>query len=363
MKKRKGTHIIVIALIAAGALLSCFLTACLTSENRLSEDAALVAWVRNMDTKDVREAAGAIRSVENSRKESSLEESRKESASAQSSIDESLSISESESLVIYESESWEEMLSSIAESIATGGTPTGKMAPGKVFTVGDEAIPLIRQLFSDVVVLGNSRAKSVLDSGILTERTVLYKWAAHMDEITEMVQQAASLQRGKALFMMGVNDLGYYMANVEKWRRDYIAMIDLFRSINPDAEIYLQEIIPINENYRYRWHNMDRVVRYNEVLYEIAEATGTTVVRVTDFAFPEFLNDDTGAHYDKRFHFYWAQTLANQMGLWEGHEPEPEEVIEESGSAADEETTGEDDLEEEETTGPASEETTEQGGA
>lgn len=299
--------------IALGAVLACFLAACLSPERTGDIDEAMVAWVNEQDTAGIEKAAAVIRSLEASRRESRREESERESRS----ISESLSIEESLYIESSEAESYAAEVSSAAERIAAGETIPGVLAKGKIVTVGDEAIPLIRRLFSDTVVLGNSRAKSVLDSGILTERTVLYQWAAHMDEISSMVTSAASLQRKKALFIMGVNDLGYYMGNVEGWRQDYCRMIALFRETNPGAEIYLQEIIPIDERYRYRWHNMDRVTRYNEVLYEIAEATGTRVVSATAFALPEFLNDDTGAHYDKRFHFYWAETMANQMKLWE----------------------------------------------
>jgi len=138
-----------------------------------------------------------------------------------------------------------------------------------------------------------------------------------MDEITDIVTQGANLHRGKVLFIMGVNDLGYYTSNVEGWKAKYIEMIGLFRSIDPEAEVFLQEIIPINENYRFRWYNMDRVVDYNQAIREICDEIDCTYVTATMFALPEFLNDNTGAHYDKRFHFYWAQAMANQMNLWE----------------------------------------------
>jgi len=321
---------------AALSLTACFLCACAGNRFLPEEiDEALVAWVNEQDTLDAGEVRSRINAIDSSRRESSREESRRESsieasiresemiasveASAEeaSSILESLSIAESESVEQSIAESNEALLESIKESIYSGGTPTGVLTPGRIVTVGDEAIPEIRRLFKNTVVLGNSRARSVLDSGILTDETVLYKWAAHMDEITEIVVQGANLYRGKVLFIMGVNDLGYYTSNVAGWKAKYIEMISLFRSINPGAEIYLQEIIPINENYRYRWYNMDRVVDYNAAVREICAEQNCTMVTATMFALPEFLNDDTGAHYNKQFHFYWAQAMANQMNLWE----------------------------------------------
>ena len=356
-KKNKRKKIIP-ASIAGLSVLATALAACLTPEKGPEIDEGMVDWINEADTADAGKMAEGIREVDESRREyrraSSEAESRSiaESISIEESIEESVrqSVAESleesaaESRAIAESiyreesrkaeeayrassraaeqawldESYAAVVASVKESIATGGIPTGVMSRGKIVTVGDEAIPTIRRLFQDTVVLGNSRAKSVLDSGILTSKTVLYKWAAHMDEITEMVQQAAGLQRKKALFIMGINDVGYYMWDSARWKADYIKMINLFRSINPNAQIYLQEIIPIHEQFRYRWYNMDRVPTYNGILREIAAETGCKVVSATDFAFYEFLADDTGAHYNKQFHFYWAQTMANQMGLWEG---------------------------------------------
>ncbi len=325
-KNRLAAGIVVVTL----AVMS--FAACLSPNRAAEVDEAMVAWVQAVDTIDAGEMAEGIREMDRYRKESRRAASEAESRSIAESIYRAESIAEAESRSIEESiaesiaESIEESRSieesiaeSWAEAVATGNIPAGEIGPGKIVTVGDEAIPTIRRLFSDVVVFGNSRAKSILDSGILTEKTVLYQWAAHMNEITDMVRQAAGLQRKKALIIMGVNDLGYYIANVEKWRNDYIANIELFRSVNPTAEIYLQEIIPIHEQYRYRWYNMDRVVRYNEVLYELAAATGCKVISVTEFARFEYLSDDTGAHYNKTFHFYWAQKIANEMGLWEDY--------------------------------------------
>lgn len=342
-KKRIG----IAALLIGLTVLVTALAACLRPEKAPEIDEGLVDWVNEADTADAGKMAEGIREIDTSRRESrrasseaesrsiaesiSIEESIAESI--QRSVDASVAESIAESRAAAEAayressraaeEAWLKasyaaVVASVKESISTGGVPTGVMSRGKIVTVGDEAIPTIRRLFQNTVVLGNSRAKSVLDSGILTSKTVLYKWAAHMDEITDMVEQAASLQRKKVLFIMGVNDVGYYMWDSARWKADYIKMINLFRSINPNAQIYLQEIIPIHEQYRYRWYNMDRVPTYNAILKEIAAETGCKVVSATDFAFYEFLADDTGAHYNKQFHFYWAQTMANQMGLWEG---------------------------------------------
>lgn len=209
----------------------------------------------------------------------------------------------------------------IRAHLASGAPATGVLTPYKINTLADSEVPKLRALFADTIIVGNSRAVSILQSGILTENEILCMWAAHVDEIMDLTVQAANLYRGKILFIMGVNDLGYYCANTAGFKEDYIALIDAYREINPTGEIYLQEIIPINEAFRYRWRNMDRVVAYNEIIREICEEKDCTFVSSVQYALEEFLLDDkTGAHYNYYYHLYWAQTMANQMGLWEEQE-------------------------------------------
>ena len=202
----------------------------------------------------------------------------------------------------------------------------GILTKGKVTTLMESEVAKLRGLFANTIVIGNSRARSILDSGILTQNEVVFKWAAHVDEMMDTTLQGANLHRDKVLFMLGVNDLGYYIENTEGFKRDYIALIDAYREINPDATVYIQEIIPINEAYRFRWYNMDRVTDYNAVIREICEEEDCVFVSSVYYAIEEFLRDDgTGAHYNYQYHIYWAQTMANQMNLWEDVEWEEAE--------------------------------------
>ena len=310
-------------LIPALSLL-CVLTGCQHQiDATLPLDEPAIEFLMAQGELDAGAAAADMHSIAASR-EAEAEASREESRSIEESlIAESMSIaaeeyaayiasSEAESRAMEESQ----LLESIAESIASGGEPTGILAAGKVSTLKESELPKLRSLFSNTVIIGNSRARSILDSGILTENEVIFQWAATVDEMMDVTLQGARLYRGKVLFILGVNDLGYYKANVEGFKRDYRALIDAYREINPDCEIYIQEIIPIHEAYRYRWYNMDRVVDYNAALRELCAESDCTMVSSVKYAFEEFLSDDTGAHYDRRYHIYWAQEMANQMGLW-----------------------------------------------
>lgn len=282
-------------------VLICILTGCSQVTPTVSLDDAALKYLRAQGKADVATAVDILNALENERKEETEKEEN----------------SDTEEIPTEERITIEEIRAQIASQEA----PTGVLTPWKVTTLMDSEVPKLRSLYSDTIIIGNSRARSILDSKILTDNEVLFKWAAHVDEMMDTTLQGANLHRGKTLFILGVNDLGYYTSNTAGFKRDYIALIDAYREINPDSEIYIQEIIPINEEYRFRWYNMDRVTDYNAVIREICEEKDCTFVSSVYYAIPEFLRDDgTGAHYNYQYHIYWAQTMANQMNLWEDAE-------------------------------------------
>ena len=282
-------------------ILICILTGCSQVTPTVSLDDVALKYLREQGKADVSTAVDILNALANDRKEEA--EQDKDTSMEEIPTEERITI--------------EEIRNEIASQVA----PTGVLTPWKVTTLMDSEVPKLRRLYSDTIIIGNSRARSILDSKILTDNEVLFKWAAHVDEMMDTTLQGANLHRGKTLFILGVNDLGYYTSNTAGFKRDYIALIDAYREINPDSEIYIQEIIPINEAYRFRWYNMDRVTDYNAVIREICEEKDCTFVTSVYYAIPEFLRDDgTGAHYNYQYHIYWAQTMANQMNLWEDQE-------------------------------------------
>ncbi|MBQ4564341.1 MAG: hypothetical protein IJA58_07655 [Lachnospiraceae bacterium] len=312
---------------------ACLLTGCGSHiDPTLSLEDPALEWLISQETANVADAMAAMNSIEASR-EAQAQASREESKSIEESLlaesiskeAESLSIEQSEyadylASSAAESSSVEEalLIESIAESIYSGGEPTGILTPGKVSSLKESELPKLRGLFSDTIVVGNSQAYCLIESGLFTPNDVIYRWASTVSEIMGETIQAANLHRGKALFILGTNDLGTYTDNVAGFIRDYTALINAFREINPDAQIFIQEIIPIPDSFAFRWYNRFRVPDYNAALQKMCEETGCTFVKCAIYAMEEFLLDDnSGVHYNRQYHVYWAQAMANQMNLWE----------------------------------------------
>lgn len=311
----------------------CLLTGCGTHiDPTLSLEEPALEWLHAQGNAQVGDVIDIMNSIEAEREASveasieasrSEEESRREESLRQEAESKSIEASEYAAYIsssIEASSSIEESLfiDSIRDHFLSGGTGTGVLTPGRVSILKESELPKLRSLFSDTIVVGNSLAYCIINSGLFTQNEVIYRWAARVDEIMAETVQAAQLHRGKVLFVLGTNDLGYYKGDVDGFKRNYIALINAFREINPDAQIFIQEIIPIHEAYRSKWYNMFRVPDYNEALREMCAETGCTLVTSSIYALEELLiNDGLGVHYNREFHIYWAQAMANQMNLWE----------------------------------------------
>lgn len=250
----------------------------------------------------------------------SMEEAERQSIAE--SIQQSVEASIAESIEASVAESIQASIAardaSIAamEAAAEAAIAEGKLQEGLVVKAGTDVIPLIRKLYSNTVVIGDSRAKGIVDNNVLTNNEVAYYGGASVGTLYDTARRAAGLMRSKTLFIVGLNDLGYYCGNAAVFKEDFINLIKTYLSINPGSSIYLQEILPVQEYGRFAWPRMDYIPEYNNAIREICDEYGYTYVSATQYCLAKYVNSSDGAHFGFNFYILWAQTIANQMGLW-----------------------------------------------
>ena len=249
----------------------------------------------------------SIEEEENSIAASIYESSVAESLSIEaSSIEESRSIEASIEASVAE---WEALCAPLAGS---------HLIPGQVvYNCDDTDIPYLRNLFSNCIVVGNSRAKNAVDCGIMTEREVIYVSGQPAATFGEPVSRGAYLYKRKTLLILGLNDLGYYKSDSFAFQEDYRKLIDLYYSINPNSTLYLQEILPVpDEAAPYFWR-YKQIPVFCDRIKELCAEKNCVYVSASDYADFKYINSEDHAHYGKEFYFLWAQTIANQLHLWE----------------------------------------------
>lgn len=160
--------------------------------------------------------------------------------------------------------------------------------------VGDE-------YFADAIFVGDSRTEGfMLYSGLkgsrsfttvgLTVSEVFNKKTVTVNGQKMTISDALATQSfSKVYIMLGINELGWVYP--EEYQKQYGKIIDRIREINPDAQIYIQSILPVSakKDAEGTYINNERIRLYNDLLLELAEEKDVAYVNVA-----EAVSDESG---------------------------------------------------------------------
>lgn len=107
-----------------------------------------------------------------------------------------------------------------------------------------------------------------------------------------LLEALGQKQYGKVYFSLGINELGYY--DDEGFYRAYCSAIDAIRACQPDAVIYIQGLIPVNEEAVAAaggpaYLENDHLLVYNDLMKQVAREKRVAFLDLN----PEF-TDETG---------------------------------------------------------------------
>lgn len=196
--------------------------------------------------------------------------------------------------------------------------------------------------FADAVFVGDSRTDGLmLYSGIKSPTFISHQGLSvfnigtqeSIERDGEKVTALTALgeqQWAKVYLMLGVNELGYPVSSFEK---SYGELVDQIREIQPDATIYLQTLMPVNEPMAHGRGTStaitnEKVRAFNEVICRVAEEKQTALVDVAEIFWtdegciaPE--NTSDGVHLTRKGYVAWYEYLKSHTGTTEPV-PEPE---------------------------------------
>lgn len=180
--------------------------------------------------------------------------------------------------------------------------------------------------FSDAAFLGDSLTDGLLlYSGIRGAANLSYKGLTVQSVRTDNVIRTdagkvtplSALEQktyGKIYILLGVNELGWY--NDERFSRAYGELIDLVRKAQPDAQIYLQTLLPVTaeKSAGHEWLRNDKVEVYNGLIAALAEEKQVYLLDThaafvdEDGALPAEGSTD-GVHLTKSYYKIWLDYL------------------------------------------------------
>lgn len=168
--------------------------------------------------------------------------------------------------------------------------------------VPESETPVEDDYFADVLFLGDSRTHGLQLYGGLTTGTYFHAVGATVESVfskatqeieggkkVPMVDALAGLECSKVYVMLGVNELGWPMA--EKFGEQFGLLVDRIREELPEAEVVIQSILPVSvkQDAKKSYVNNKRIVVYNTILEELAQEKQCPYLNVA-----EAVADETG---------------------------------------------------------------------
>lgn len=181
--------------------------------------------------------------------------------------------------------------------------------------------------FSDAVFIGDSRTQGfILYSGLsnttmyadkgLSVESAFTKECISTENGTVSVMDALAQNPNfnKAYVMLGVNELGWAYPSI--FQEKYQKLIQEIKAINPDAEIYVQSILPVTQEKSDgdAIYNNPRIQEYNQLIQEVAVEEEVYYLNVAEAvadengALPADASTD-GVHLNKAYCEKWLEYL------------------------------------------------------
>lgn len=193
-----------------------------------------------------------------------------------------------------------------------------------------ESEQVAKSYFDDAVFIGDSRTEGfMLSAGLsnatfyshkgITVNTVFTEPAIKMGNSKVSIMDAlAKTDFSKVYIMLGINETGWVYSSlfIEK----YAEIVDEIKKINPDAVIYVQQILPVSQKVseEHRYVKNKRIRKYNTLLQEMAEEKEVYFVDVAKAVEDEkgVLPEDAavdGIHLKKDYCKKWLEYLETHV--------------------------------------------------
>ena len=159
-----------------------------------------------------------------------------------------------------------------------------------------------------------------------------------------LLEALALKEYGKVYLSLGVNELGYSSKNDSSFYRHYCEAIDAIRRVQPNAVIYVQTLIPVNEKqveeYNGNKYNLtnDRLRTYNDLIRQAAEEKQVVCLDLYSLfvdengSLPEGDSRD-GVHLRKEPCQRWLDYLKTHTADFDALYPDGPPAVETQGTA------------------------------
>ena len=208
---------------------------------------------------------------------------------------------------------------------------TKKPSSSNKGTNNDQLNDIKKILFKDSVFLGDSRTEGLqIKTGLSSAKFITHRGLTVSTAMTEKVIKLKNGEKGtildalkegtysKVFVMFGINELGWPYTST--FKSQYVKFIKKIKEIQPNAEIYVQSIIPVTKTKsdNTKIYTLKHVKEFNKVIKAMAKSQNVHYLNVqeavikTDDYLPEDYATD-GVHLTKQACFEWLKYITNKI--------------------------------------------------
>lgn len=165
------------------------------------------------------------------------------------------------------------------------------------------------EAFDDFVFLGDSRVVGFDVFGFLPPERVLAGGGDTIDSISDRMDTIKELSPKYIFISYGINDIGIgYWPTKEEYTAAFEEKIHALQKELPDAEIYVNSIIPVREDAVQTYPVWGGLPEYSEAVRQMCEKENISFIDNEEILseYEDPYSDD-GVHLQRDFYRYWAE--------------------------------------------------------
>lgn len=167
---------------------------------------------------------------------------------------------------------------------------------------------------NDALILGDSRTKGLEAYQILDSSKVIAEIGISLAQTGGAIEQTIKAAPQYIFLAYGLNDFEYWRGDAEAFKEEYRKVIRKLKEGLPESEIYVNTLLPVQQNAVAKNGYYNQMGNYNEAIRELCEEEEVGCVDVSDLARDELYEGD-GIHLRKDYYPLWVDKMAEVAGI------------------------------------------------
>ena len=173
-------------------------------------------------------------------------------------------------------------------------------------------------LFTDIAILGDSRAMGFSSYDLISENQVFASLGATIRDISTYTDQLIDLNPSNIILCYGLNDIGYW-DNPDSYLSDLDQIIRELQTALPETVVYVNSIIPVTSSGLDNFdpeisERIEDIPDWNDAIRQHCEDNDIPYIDITeDVEAHSDLYDVDGIHMQKAFYEYWAIDMTTEV--------------------------------------------------